>query len=226
MARQMKKRSKIIRLFSALGIAAWGGVLLAPVAAEAAGRRVAIIEEGAIASAKLQEFDLLDEGQELVLGPNEVVVIGYMSSCRRETITGGTVIIGAKESNVAGGKLAWEDVTCTEPQLSLTANESQQSGTLAFRPADSIKRIYTQTPMLQGLEPGPLSVEIISVADKKSLGKFKSDTGRIDLADEKILLKPGKAYEVRLAESTVTLEVDVGAKAGGSTLERVVPLKQ
>lgn len=200
--------------------------MLVPATAEAAGRRVAIIEEGAIASAKLQEFDLLDEGQEFVLGPNEVVVIGYMSSCRRETITGGTVIIGTKKSDVSGGKVAWEEVICTEPQLSLTAAESQQSGVLAFRPADAIKRIYTQTPLLQGLEPGALSVEIFSVADNKSLGSLKSDTGRIDLADEKIVLKPGKAYEVRLAASTVTLEVDVGAKAGGSTLERVVPLKQ
>lgn len=221
----MKKRSNIIWLFSALSIAALGGVILIPATAEAAGRRVAIIEEGAIASAQLQEFDLLDEGQEFVLGANEIVVIGYMSSCMRETIAGGMVTIGAKQSEVTGGKVAREEVTCTEPQLSLTAAESQQGATIAFRPADAFKRVYTQTPLLQGLEPGSLSVEIISVADNKSLGSFQSDTGRIDLADEKILLSPGKTYEVRLADSTVTLEVDVGAKAGGSTLERVVPLK-
>ena len=54
---------------------------------------VAIVEE-ASDDAPINVFDYLLNGDKFVLPNGATVVIGYMSSCRRETVKGGEVIIG------------------------------------------------------------------------------------------------------------------------------------
>lgn len=205
-------------------LSAWASLLLAlPLGgAEASGKRVAILEEGSVASAGLAEWSLLAEGTSFELGGGESIVIGYMTSCQRETITGGAVTIGAKQSEVSGGTVAREGVQCAEPRLDLSAAESQQSATIAFRPADSLKHIYTRTPLLFGRGSPTIFLEIVEAESSRTIGKVQTEAGRIDLAQENLELEPGKTYLLKTSRNTVMVEVDAAAKAGGTTLERAV----
>lgn len=190
--------------------------------AQAAGKRVALVEEGSAAKAGIGEFSLLAAGTTFELGTAETIVIGYMTSCRRETITGGQVTIGEKQSEVAGGKVTSETVQCGEPRLALSAAESQQSATIAFRPADSLKHVYSRSLLLVGRGGQTIFLEIVEADSGKSVKKLQTETGRFDLAEEKVDLKPGKTYHLKTARNTVMVEIDPAAKTGGSRLERVV----
>ena len=47
----------------------------------------------------------VDPGQVIHLGAHDRIVLGYLNSCWRETIRGGTVTVGAEQSEVAGGEV-------------------------------------------------------------------------------------------------------------------------
>lgn len=199
------------------------GLVLAAGGALAVGKSVALIEESTAAS--VQEFDLFKEGDSFNLSAGETVVIGYMTSCTRETITGGSVTIGAKESDVAGGKVAREEVQCTEPRLELTAAESQEGAVIAFRPAGAKKHTFTCTPLLMRSDKQTLFVEIVEAETGTVVASLQSDAANIDLAAEKIELQPGRMYHIkRSGYNMIMLEIDKTAKPGGSTLERAVLL--
>jgi hypothetical protein len=57
-------------------------------------------------------MDYLQTGQIIWLDPYETIVLTYMSSCIRERITGGTVIIGMNRSDVRSGEVARFTVPC------------------------------------------------------------------------------------------------------------------
>jgi hypothetical protein len=50
-------------------------------------------------------MDYVRAGQVLQLGPDQTIVLSYGASCVRETITGGTIIIGTKQSEVKTGEV-------------------------------------------------------------------------------------------------------------------------
>lgn len=51
-------------------------------------------------------MDYVEPGQVIRLGAADGLVLGYLKSCWRETITGGTVTVGTEQSQVAGGEVA------------------------------------------------------------------------------------------------------------------------
>ena len=86
--------------FSILGIA--GTIAFASVAnADPVG--VALVESSNSASVALMDY--VQAGQIIRLGPHETIVLSYMSSCLRETITGGSVIVGTDRSDVRFGSV-------------------------------------------------------------------------------------------------------------------------
>src|SRR6185437_15180942 len=85
------------RIFSAtIGVVALTGV------AHAAGQApVAVVEDvqGKVTGAELMDYVV--PGPVIKLGAGAKIIIGYMKSCWRETISGiGTVIVGTEESSV------------------------------------------------------------------------------------------------------------------------------
>jgi hypothetical protein len=50
-------------------------------------------------------MDYVRAGQVIRLGADQIIVLSYGASCVRETITGGTVIIGTKQSEVKSGEV-------------------------------------------------------------------------------------------------------------------------
>ena len=82
-----------------------GGTAIAPALAQTAQAPVAVVEEVNGKVVGVEFMDYVRPGKVIKLGPNGSIVLGYMKSCWRETVTGGTVVIGAEESLVHLGEV-------------------------------------------------------------------------------------------------------------------------
>jgi hypothetical protein len=73
----------------------------------------ALGQEDARGSPTDVEFmDYVSVGKVIRLGPSQSVVLGYLTSCWREIIAGGTVTVGHGQSEVQGGSVTRTKVTC------------------------------------------------------------------------------------------------------------------
>lgn len=213
----MKIFTKIIHLFGCALLSA-GLLALAGGAARAAGKVAAVVEQGATANGEIQVLDRLPAGTEFTLGNGETMILAYTRSCIRETITGGKVTVGAEQSEVAGGEVVREEVkTCPEPRLALSAAESQESATIAFR--GGVRHLFSRTPLLASRD-GNLRISIFQ--GETLIGEIKTEGGEFDLLADRLELTPGKTFRVESDSNTVLVEIDADAKAGGDFLTRYV----
>src|ERR1700736_5060259 len=110
----MATNSRRLVRFSILGIA--GTIAFASVAnADPVG--VALVESSNSASVALMDY--VQAGQIIRLGPHETIVLSYMSSCLRETITG-TVTGGTERSDVRFGSVERVNAKCDPGEITLT----------------------------------------------------------------------------------------------------------
>jgi hypothetical protein len=72
----------------------------------------AIVEDAQPEVPGAEFLALLDPGQIIELPADATLVLGYLRSCTRETITGGRVEIGESESRVTGGKVVRGRASC------------------------------------------------------------------------------------------------------------------
>ena len=86
----------------------------------------AIVEsvKGQVAGAEFMDY--VRPGQVIKLGANGSIVLAYLASCLRETITGGVVIVGADESRVSLGDISREKPVCDTAQIQVS--DSATSG--------------------------------------------------------------------------------------------------
>ena len=73
-------------------------------------------------------MDYLKTGQVIRLGPRDTLVLTYMTSCVRETITGGTVTIGADLSEVQSGQVVRTRGQCGVGKMVLTSVQTPIGG--------------------------------------------------------------------------------------------------
>ena len=76
---------------------ATAGVLICAVPALGQ-RSVALVEDVRGSPADVQFMDYVSVGKAIRLGPSQSVVLGYLTSCWREIIAGGTVTVGHGQS--------------------------------------------------------------------------------------------------------------------------------
>ena len=101
-------------------------VALASVGPAAAQSPVAVVVDVTGGPAGLGFMDYVAAGRVIRLGPQGTLVLSYMTSCVRETISGGTVTIGATRSEVADGTVARRTLACGAGRM--TGSRSQASG--------------------------------------------------------------------------------------------------
>jgi hypothetical protein len=99
-------------------------LLMMPMAARA---QVALVEDVNSKSAGVQSMDYVATGKQIRLGKQDTLVLSYLKSCWRETIAGGTVTVGAEQSDVQGGTVQRQKVDCDGDRLILTAQQASQS---------------------------------------------------------------------------------------------------
>jgi hypothetical protein len=69
-------------------------------------------------------MDYVRAGQVIRLGPQQTIVLSYMASCVRETITGGTITIGTQRSEVKSGDVQRSDGRCDLGRIELMGEPS------------------------------------------------------------------------------------------------------
>jgi hypothetical protein len=201
---------------------------LAIITSSAADAQVALVEDVNSKAAGVEFMDYLPVGKQIRLGRQDTLVLSYLKSCWQESITGGTVTVGAEQSDVAGGKVERRKVDCDAGKLQLTAQQAGQSAGMVVRdlkpPVDPPPQItlFGSSPIVEIKGGGSLLIERldqpgerveITVAGPALLkGRF------YDLARAGKSLAPGGTYRASAGGRQIVFKVDPSAKAGASPM--------
>lgn len=189
-------------------------------ATPAAATPAAIVEDLTGSVAGVDVLDYVDAGKVIEL-KQATLVLGYLKSCVRETIRGGTVRIGSERSEVTGGAVERKTSPCDGGKLQLTAEQAGKSGAMVFRrppgqagavPAASVT-LHGASPVVTLAAPGTLVFERLDKPAQPISVALK--TPKADLATMGVRLEPGGIYRARQGERSVVFKVDAGAAAGG-----------
>jgi hypothetical protein len=175
----------------------------------------------------IQLMDYVTPGQIIKLGPKDSIVLSYLTSCKHETITGGTVTIGTDHSDVTGGAVQRTTSPCGGGAMALTTQLADKSAAMAFRqvPEDAARKpvlpqltLYGRSPVIELKPIGALVIERVDVpgerhdfvlADAHILhGKF------LDLAASGVTLTQGGVYRARIGTEAIVFKVDKEAESG------------
>lgn len=185
----------------------------------------AIVEDIDAVGADLAFMDYVEPGDVVKLAPGEQLVLGYFASCMQETIVGGIVTVGEKQSEVAGGRVRKVEVPCDGGQVNLAEGQANNSGVVAFRgtgdtaakPAERpTLTLYGASPLVRSDVAGALSFERI---DRRGAPVVMDiPPGATDMAERDIALEAGGVYRARLSAAgkkyELVFDVDAFAEAG------------
>jgi hypothetical protein len=194
--------------------------LAAPAVAETP---AAIVEDvqGKVDGAEFMDY--VAPGKIIKLGPNATLVLGYLKSCWRETITGGVVLVGAEQSSVQLGDVQRVKVPCDANAVQLSEREANQSAATTFRTMRSDQKsapsklttIYGVSPLVESKVSGTLAIERIDAKEPPLSVPLKNDIlvrGKFyDLAKAGKALSPGGTYLAVLGTRRFTFQVDAKA---------------
>jgi len=202
--------------------------MLLAASASAQAQAVAILEEIAGASGKHEAFDELKAGDRLDLGAGGRAIVGYLGSCTRETIEGGTVVIGKDQSQIDGGKVARETIPCEATQLVLTESEAGKSATVSMRPMPWERELRQIVPSLSPLiwvgAKGQLTIERLDSEGREKVS-LPIDDGKVDLAVHRVELVPNGVYELQAGKKKMVIKIHNNAQAGAMpAMSRLVRL--
>ena len=128
----MASKSSLLRRFSARtaghALVLAGAVAFASAAAAADPVEVALVESVSGNPSGVEFMDYVQAGQIIRLGPHDTIVLRYMSSCLRETITGGIVTVGIDSSEVQSGKVGRVRERCDTGKMVLTGAHGDIGG--------------------------------------------------------------------------------------------------
>jgi hypothetical protein len=198
---------------------------------------VAVIEDmqGKVTGAELMDYVV--PGQVIKLNAGSSIVIGYMKSCWRETISGiGTVIVGSEQSSVHLAEFKAGKVPCDTTQAERINKEAGESAATVVRSLKDDPKgppplvLHGQSPILATSERGKLVVERIDVKGERyevDLAKAHPARGKFyDLSKSNVMLKPGGAYSMTVNSKSTAFVVDSGAVPGaGPVIGRLVTLQ-
>lgn len=182
----------------------------------------ALVEQ-ASADAPVDAFQFLSAGERIDLASGQTIEIGYLASCVRETITGGSVTIGREQSDVAGGDVRREALACGV-NVALSQSERNESGASAWRndaPGD-VAIVGNLAPVL--VFPAPPTLVRIERTDIPGRTIRLSTTAEVvDLAERGVTLAPGGIYAISAGAMRREVEVDFDAvDVGGPAFLRAV----
>ena len=195
---------------------------------------VAVVEDVSAGAADLQFMDLLEQGRVIKLGDGQNITLGYLRSCTREIVTGGTITVGRDASEVAGGAIERELVDCDGGDLQLSSGQLQTAGAIVFRraPTKGAKTpkpqriLYGVSPLIRFLNDPPLtSVTILleRLDGEKDRHAIDVANSVVDLAEKNIVLEPGGLYIATVGDRKVVFRISpVASREGVSVLGRLL----
>lgn len=185
---------------------------------------VALVEEVAGRVSGIAEMDYMSSGKVIRLAPQDRLVLSYLASCQRETITGGVVTVGTERSDVQNGNVRRETITCDSGRLRLSPQQAARSGVMVFRgtPAPATVQaeitIYALSPMVDGIGAGPLVIQRMDkAADQIAVNVTPAILRKqaADLAKAGVRLEAGGVYTLKAGERQIVFKVAPDARDGG-----------
>ena len=189
---------------------------------------VAVVEDVNSKSAGVEFMDYVAPGKVIRLAPADTLVLGYMNSCWQESITGGTVTVGAAQSAVTGGKVQREKTACDGGKMQLSEQQASKSGAVVFRGAPKPSTAQPQL-VLYGLSPvidikggGHLVIERLDrpgerlEADVAGQQLFRGSF--YDFAKAGQALKAGGVYRASVGARQIVFKVDPEARPGNGPI--------
>lgn len=193
-------------------------------ASAAAQSPVAIVEDVQGKVDGVEFMDYVAPGKVIKLGPKATLVLGYMKSCWRETITGGVVVVGPEQSAVQAGDVQRIKVPCDAGVVQLSEREAKQSAATTFRAIDpnapprKLPTLYGASPLVEAKGGELLVIERIDgPAERHSVSLKGAALSRgkfYDFAKAGKALTPGATYLATLGPRKFTFTVDAGAMMG------------
>jgi hypothetical protein len=200
-------------------------------AAAPAGQPAALVEDVSDGVAGVQPMDYLGAGRTVTLAAGQTLTLSYLDSCVNETITGGGVTIGARESTVTGGRIDRHTLPCDGGKLLLAANESGKAGVTVFRSAPIALpgakpkpdlTLYKTRPLLLLAAPGPVTFERLDAEGTAPVTVNVPGT-TLDTAKGGTPLVPGGLYKVAAGAKSYVVKIDPQAKdEAGPALGRLI----
>jgi hypothetical protein len=197
---------------------------------------VAVVEDvqGPVTGAEFMDY--VAPGKVIKLGPAGTLVLGYMKSCRRETISGvGTVIVGNEESMVHLGEVNAGKTDCDTNRPRMSNRQTGDSAAMVVRNLDegtprTTFTLYGLSPVIETTGRGRLLVERLDVKGERydvDLAKASMVRGKFyDFAKSGTALKAGGVYAASLGTKKVVFLVDSQAGASpASIIGRLVRLE-
>jgi hypothetical protein len=195
---------------------------------------VAIVEDvkGKVTGAEFMDYVV--PGAVIKLGAEGTIVLGYMSSCVRETIKGGVAIVGTDESRTSLSEVTREKVDCNGKQAQLAPSQATQSAATTFRSLDPSKQtraviaasaqpvIYGLSPVIELAKPGKIVIERIDQPGEKFEANLTAKMlvkGKFyDLATAGKSLAAGGTYAATAGSQRTEFKVDSAARPGASPI--------
>jgi hypothetical protein len=207
----------------------------APALAPAQSRSpVALVEEVTGRVPGVAEMDYMSSGKVVRLAAQDRLVLSYLNSCQRETITGGVVTVGTERSDVRDGNVQRETITCDAGRLRLSPEQAARSGVMVFRgvrpsqPVQAEITIYARAPIVDGVGAGPLVIQRLDkAADQIAVNVTPAILRKraVDLAKAGVRLELGGTYTLKAGERQIVFKVAPDARdAGGPVLGRLLRL--
>ncbi|MCA3263444.1 MAG: hypothetical protein ING44_15980 [Telmatospirillum sp.] len=198
---------------------------------------VAIVEDAKGRNLDVDFMDYLEAGRVVKLGAGDELVVGYLASCWRETIKGGTVTIGAEQSAVAGGTVRREKVACSGTKMQLTSDQAAKSGVMVFRApprptaaaasaAQPTQTIYGLSPVLDVKGGGQITIARLDQAEAPVTLDIPAQQlmrgSFFDMAKADRALAAGGIYRISVGGAgdarQIVFKVDTEAKPGAAPM--------
>lgn len=187
----------------------------------------ALVEDVVGSPAGVQAMDYVGAGTVIKLGSGDKLVLDYLHSCVHETISGGTVTVGAQESKVSGGRVERDKVACDGGKLKLSTEQASSAGTIVFRKAPGTtpapqRRLYGASPLIEVGAPGHLTLERLDRPGERVEIEISAAQLRrgafYDFAKDGRALAPGATYRASFGAKSVVFTIDARAQSGSTPL--------
>jgi len=185
---------------------------------------IALVEDVKSVTADVEFMDYVGNGQVIKLAPGDVLVLSYLKSCEHETITGGTVTVGAERSDVRDGQIVSAKVPCDGGKIRLSSQQASKSAATAFRlqSADIEPKLYGRTPLVQlpkGLASADRTLLIERIDRRGERHQVQIDdsvaaAGFYDLGKINLSLARGGIYDASIGNHKMTFQIDAKAASG------------
>jgi hypothetical protein len=174
--------------------------------------------------AGVQRMMFVETGKTITLGEHDSIVLGYLKSCVQETITGGTVKVGTKQSEVESGKVERTTVACDPGRTSADPSDGDRPpGGVVVRGAPSpgatpSVTLYGSAPIVELKGPATLLIERIGQAGERFSVHVTDEqliNGRFyDFAAAGRNLAVGGVYSIKVGADEIVFKIDSHAKPG------------